>query len=241
MSILAGQYCLQFGTSIIDYELIFSERKTLGIHVYHDGTVVVDAPIGSDEMAIGQKVSKRAAWILRQQRQFQAYPATSPLPRRYVSGESYRYLGRQYRLKVVEDGVESVRLSRGFLTVSVRSVEDKARIAELVHNWYHSQAKRIFAERLSVCFPRVESLGVGYPELAIRNMKARWGSCSAKGRLTLNLKLIHVPRDLIDYVVIHELCHLKEHNHSPAFYALLERALPEWRERRTKLNHMDSD
>lgn len=239
MSILAGQRRLQFGTSTIEYELTFSERKALVIHVYPDCSVVVDAPVGSDESAIEQKVLKRAAWILRQQRQFQDYPAASPLPRRYVSGEAYRYLGRQYRLKVVENRVESVRLARGFITVNVQDREDKTRIGELIHKWYLGHARRIFAERLQACFPRLAALDVPYPELAIRDMKARWGSCSPTGRLTLNLKLIYVPKVLIDYVVIHELCHLREHNHSPAFYQLLGKVLPEWRELRQQLNQFD--
>ena len=105
--------------------------------------------------------------------------------------------------------------------------------------WYLSHAKRVFAERLAACYPRVEGLGIPFPSLAIRDMKARWGSCSAKGRLTLNRRLIHVPKDLMDYVILHELCHLKEYNHGPAFYALLERVLPDWKARRQKLNQME--
>ncbi len=239
MSVLAGQRRVLFGTSSIDYELLYSERKQLAIHVYPDGGVVVDAPVGSDEATIERKVLKRAAWILRQQRQFESYPTVSPLQRRYVSGEAYRYLGRQYRLKVVEDTVERVHLSRGYLIVAVTKAEDRAHIAQLIHKWYLSRAKRVFAERMAACFPRVQSLGVEYPELAVREMKARWGSCSAKGRITLNLKLIYVPKDLIDYVVIHELCHLKEHNHSRAFYGLLDRILPDWQKRRELLNNFE--
>ena len=239
MRILAGHRRLQFGTSTIDFELTYSERKTLGIHVYPDCSVVVDAPMDSDEATIEQKVLKRGAWILRQQRNFQQYPEASPLPRRYVSGEAYRYLGRQYRLKVVENHVERVRLSRGYLTVSVKDQGDRVRISHLIDDWYIGHARRIFSERLGVSFRRVEKMGIPYPQLAIRDMKARWGSCSVKGRLTLNLKLIAVPKELIDYVIIHELCHLKELNHSPTFYALLDRVLPDWQERRLKLNKFE--
>lgn len=236
MSILGGRQRILFGTTIIEYELTYSERKTLAIHVYPDCSVVVDAPLGSSMTDIEQKIYKRGGWILHQQRQFQDYAPANPLPRRYVSGESYRYLGRQYRLKVIEGTVVGVRLSRGYLTVNIRDRNDRNQIAALLDGWYRSHAKRVFQERLKVCFPRVESLGVEDPPLAIRNMKSRWGSCTPSGRIILNLKLIQAPKDLIDYVILHELCHLKEHNHSPAFYALLDKVLPGWPTLKKRLN-----
>ena len=188
---------------------------------------------------IQQKVLRRAPWILRQQRQFQEYVPRKELPRRYVSGESYRYLGRQYRLKVLEQSVERVVLTRGQLTVSLPDRSDKRRIAQLVKKWYRSRARVVFEERLDKCHAQVASLGIPYPELVIRDMKSRWGSCTAAGRVLLNLKLIQVPKDLIDYAILHELCHLKEHNHSRAFYILLDHALPDWRERRQRLNQTE--
>lgn len=149
---------VQYGTTTINYELICSEHKTLGIHAYPDCTVVVDALLSSPLDNIEQKVLKRAGWILCQQR----------------------------RLKVVADSIELVRLSRGYLIVSVVDTGDKASIV--------------------------------YPQLVVREMKSRLGSCTPGGRILLNLKLIHVPKDLIEYVVLHELCHLKEPNHNPTFY-----------------------
>jgi predicted metal-dependent hydrolase len=239
MTILAGQHRIQFGTSTIEYELVYSERKTLALHVYPDGSVVVDAPLGTELPSVEAKVQKRSAWILRQQRQFQGYARVVSVPRRYVSGEAYRYLGRQYRLKLVEDEIERVRLSRGYLTVSARHPSEKNHVGELINAWYQSHARRVFAERLAQCYPRVEPLGIMYPQLVIRDMKARWGSCSEAGRITLNVRLVQVSKDLIDYVVLHELCHLKEHNHSASFYGLLDRVLPDWRIKRERLNKIE--
>ncbi|MCA0455393.1 MAG: M48 family metallopeptidase [Chloroflexi bacterium] len=239
MTLLGGRQSVQFGTTTIDYELTYSERKTLAIHVYPDGSVVVDAPMGSSFEAVEAKVKKRGGWILRQQRQFETYAAPNPLQKQYVSGESYRYLGRQYRLKVMADAVERVSLSRGYLTVSVQDTADKAHIQKLITAWYRQQAKRVFAERLKVCYPRVEPYGLTYPEVSIRQMKARWGSCTADGKIILNLILIHVPKHLIDYVILHELCHLKEHNHGTAFYGLLARVLPDWEAQRRQLNQAE--
>lgn len=239
MTFPGGQYQLRYGNSVIDYELTYSSRKTLGIRVYPDKTVVVDAPVGSQIVEIEQKVHKRAGWILRQQRLFQTYPSPKSLPNRYVSGESYRYLGRQYRLKIIEDIVQRVILSGGYLKVYTPNTADKLQIARLLEQWYQHRARRIFAERLALCFPRVEALGVHFPELTIRKMKLRWGSCSSSGRISLNPILIQMPKPLIDYVILHELCHLKQPSHSAAFYALLERVLPDWRDRREKLNQVE--
>lgn len=239
MTILGGLHQIAYGTRSIDYELTYSDRKTLAIHVFPDGSIVVDAPDASPLDMVEAKVRKRAAWIVRQQRQFAAYAAPSVLPRRYVSGESYRYLGRQYRLKVVADPVSRVHLVSGYLTVSTPDPADTNTIARQVGGWYRTHARRVFHERLALCYPRVQPYAVPLPDLAIRDMKARWGSCTPAGRITLNLRLIQAPKHLLDYVLLHELCHLKELNHSAAFYALLDRVLPDWRDRRHALNQLE--
>ena len=118
-------------------------------------------------------------------------------------------------------------------------MSDKARVKELLDGWYRRQARRVFRERLDTCYPRVQHLGIDYPELALRVMKSRWGSCTQAGRITLNVKLIQVPKDFIDYVVVHELCHLKEHNHSRKYYDLLDRVMPDWKQRRDQLNSFE--
>jgi predicted metal-dependent hydrolase len=160
-------------------------------------------------------VQKRAAWNLRQQREFESYPPELP-PRRYVSGESHPYLGKQYRLKVIEAEVDSVKLTSGRFLVRVRDNLVADQVKRLLDEWYRKQAQRVFAERLEACYPKIKRYGIPYPELSIRTMEKRWGSCSAEGHLILNLKLIQVPKPYIDYFILHELCHLKEHLHGPA-------------------------
>ena len=229
---------IQYGTIKIQYELTFAQRKTLGIGVQPDLQVVVKAPEGTPLAEIEARVLKRAPWILKQQKDFERYLPHLP-PRQYVSGETHRYLGRQYRLKVVESESgtqELVKRDRNFITVHVPDKADTERVRELLDDWYHAHARRVFRERLDACFPKMEHVGVPYPELAVRAMRSRWGSCSPKGRITLNVKLIKVPASYIDYVIFHELCHLAEPYHSPWYYELLDRVLPDWRERRDGLN-----
>ena len=110
------------------------------------------------------------------------------------------------------------------------------KVKELLTEWYRRQARRIFQERLDACFAKVRFLELDYPELTLRQMETRWGSCTPEGTIILNLRLIQVPKLYIDYVIIHELCHLKEHHHGRRFYELLNRVMPDWQSKREKLN-----
>jgi len=227
-------HTLQYGTTEIAYELRYAPRKTLGITVHpEDLRVTVSAPEGAAMEDIAAKVHKRAAWILAQQRDLARYLPHLP-PRQYLSGETHRYLGKPYRLKVIESARDVVKPTRGWLRVYVRE-KNPACVQRLLDAWYRARAEHIFPERLAACYPKVEHVGVPYPELSIRVLKSRWGSCKGN-TITLNLKLIQVPPAYIDYVLFHELCHLAEPNHTARFYELLSRVLPDWEARREKLN-----
>ena len=178
---------------------------------------------------------KRGAWIQRQLREVARLPPPLP-PLRYVSGEGWRYLGRQYRLRVVPGETEGVRLSRGELWLTVRSPERAGRV---LTRWLRSRAEVIFAERMAHCLEHAAAYGLHHSsEFRLRAMRTRWGSLTAQGRLTLNPVLVHAPTECIDFVILHELCHLREFNHSRAYYALLSRVLPDWKRRRERLNRL---
>lgn len=227
---------VQFGDTTIEYTLSFAARKTLAISVHPDLRVTVTAPEHTDLDAIALRVQKRAAWILRQQREFELY-LPHITPRQYVSGETHRYLGRQYRLKIVEEAdAEWVRLERGYIHIRTTDKTDTAHIRELLESWYLRQARRVFKERLRALLPGFERHHLPPHTLKIRELTAHWGTCTANGTITLNVKLVQVNKSYIDYVIVHELCHLIEHNHSKQFYALLDRVLPAWRTRRQELN-----
>lgn len=228
---------LQFGNTSIPYTLTYTARTTLAIHVHPDTSVTVEAPLDTPLPAIEQRLHKRAPWILRQQRDFQRYSFDLP-PRQYISGETHRYLGQQYRLKVLlsEDGQASVHMDREFLTLYTPAPQDRTHNKTLLLAWYRTHAREVFAERLAHWFPRFARYALPAPQLVIRQMHTRWGSCTDAGKITLNLKLIQVPKPLIDYVIVHELCHLVEHNHAPAFYALLSKIMPDWDEKREGLS-----
>jgi hypothetical protein len=231
-------YSVQYGTTTIQYDLSFAARKTIAIDVHPDQRVQVTAPQGSDLESIAAVVRKRGAWIVTQQRQFATY-APPEKPRAYVSGEAYRYLGRQYRLKVVAGDMPDVTLGRSVLAVTVPDRADTDAVKGMLDRWLREQAYTVFRARLAACFPRVERLDIPRPLLLVKPMETRWGSCSYDGEITLNPRLMQAPYDCIDYVILHELCHLKEHNHSKRFYRLLDQVLPDWRERKKKLNALE--
>ena len=128
--------------------------------------------------------------------------------------------------------------NRSYIHVHVKK-GTKEHVKALLDEWYRGHARQVFVERLAACYPRVERLGIAFPQLAVRVMRSRWGSCSPSGRITLNVKLIQMPTAHIDYVIYHELCHLAEPSHNARYYDLLGRALPDWRKRRQRRNEFE--
>ena len=228
-----------FGQTEITYSVNVSDRKTLAIHVYPDGQVAVDAPLNASHEAIAEKVKKRASWIFKQQIQFEAYPPVLP-QRQYLSGETHRYLGKQYRLLVIQGDIDKVKLVHGRLVVETVVPDSRERVKKLLQDWYRQRAKAIFTERYTYCLTLVAKIGIEpkLPGFQMHYMSKRWGSCTKQGKIMLNPELIAAPKECIDYVITHELCHLKERNHSQAFYKLLTVVMKEWEIRRTRLNQM---
>jgi len=235
-----SEYIFQYGQTSIPYQLTYTDRKTLAIHVHPDLSVSVEAPLNSEFSEIEKRIHKKAAWILRQQRNFRRYSFEIP-PRQYVSGETHRYLGQQYRLKVLEsrDYKGAVRIARKQITIFTRDRGNQEKVKKLLIEWYRQRAFEIFRERVEAWAPRFERYGIQQPEVFVRQMRSQWGSCSARGKMTLNLKLVMVPRQFIDYVIVHKLCHLIEHNHGSAFYALMSKIMPDWEEKRDALNRFE--
>ena len=230
-----GERVAEYGTTRIPFTLKRTARKTLGIEVGPDGRVQVTAPRDTPEPEIRWRVERRGAWILRQQRDLAKLPPPLP-PRQYVSGESWRYLGRQHRLRVLEGEPEGVRVTRGELLVTVGTPE---RTGKVLGGWLRHRAQEVLAERVAFCLEHARHFGVHHSgEFTLRRMKNQWGSCTRSGHLTFNPLLVQAPRECMDYVILHELCHLREFSHSAAYYRLLARMLPDWKRRRERLNRL---
>lgn len=229
------EHLIHFGRRQIPYRLHLSQRKSLRIVVHPDLTVAVFAPMNATDQEVHSAVSRKAHLIARALEKFEAYQPL-PTPRRFVSGETISYLGRQYRLKVEKGLEQPSKLMGRFLWVWVKDKTDVPSIKRAVDSWYRQHAYDTLKRYLENCYRIASRHGVPCPTVAIRSMRTRWGSCSSTGRITLNLRLVQVPVHCIEYVIMHEICHLKYHNHSKAFYSLLSRCQPDWRKRKEALD-----
>ncbi|MCC5916509.1 MAG: M48 family metallopeptidase [Cryomorphaceae bacterium] len=225
---------IQFGSKVIDYRLEFSDRKTLGITVTPNMEVLVKAPLSSGMEKIQEKLRKKAPWILKQQQYFSAFhPKTTE--RKYVSGETHLYMGRQYRLKIIEDSKAGVKLKGQWIEVHTPNADQTKK---LVIGWYVSRAKQKFPALSEPIIERFKKYNVAPSGLHIREMATRWGSCTSKGKIILNPELIKAPRGCIEYVITHELCHLIHHEHNRKFYELQSREMPDWEKWKGKLERL---
>ncbi|ATA84623.1 M48 family metallopeptidase [Capnocytophaga sputigena] len=208
------------------YELYYTDRKTLGIKVYPDTSVKVFAPIDTDLPIIEQFLKAKRKWIEKQQRSFQTYLPKTPA-RQYIGGESFLYLGKQYMLKIEPSTAEEVKLYQGRLVVKTLN-PDATHIKKLLQQWYIARATILFNKLFEEQFYLFKRFGLEKPILQIKKMEKRWGSCTPQQKIILNPELIKAPIVCINYVILHELCHLVHHNHSKSFYRLLENFMPDW-------------
>ncbi|MDP2734943.1 MAG: SprT family zinc-dependent metalloprotease [bacterium] len=228
------------GKENIEYSLFHVDRKTLEIAVHPDRSVVVKAPLGIDHEAIRTRVAKRAGWIIRQRDFFRQFDPRTPA-RSFVGGETHLYLGRHYRLKINSGNHDAIKLIKGFFEIQVEGDVSSEKAKRLLEGWYRVRAEGKFRESFDRCWPHFEKRrgtacrAPSKPRLQIRRMQKRWGSLSSKGMLTLNINLIHAPRECIDYVIVHELSHLECNNHNPEFYRFLDKLMPDWEKRKPRL------
>jgi predicted metal-dependent hydrolase len=200
--------------------------------------IKVIAPIDASIDAIHEKVRKRASWIKKQRSFFQQFhPRTTA--RMFISGETHLYLGRQYKLKVKYHTLEKVKLNGGDLIVQSSQPRKSDMTKALLESWYHERALIKYAERLEICrhfFPNPEEYRPS--QLIIRQLKQRWGSMTPQHKLILNRTLIRASVDTIDYVITHELCHIKYKNHGSGFAKLMGKVMPDWEWRKIKLERL---
>jgi predicted metal-dependent hydrolase len=225
---------IQFGSKKIDFRLDYSNRKSLGITVTPDLYILVKAPFETSLEKVKEKLKNKAQWIIKQQSFFLSfYPKTTA--RKFISGETHLYLGRQYRLKTIIGGIESVKIKGQFIEVVTNH---KTRVKLLVKEWYLQNARTKFT---AIAIPLIEKFKIYKVEpstIVLREMPTRWGSCTPKGKIILNPELIKASKGCIQYVIVHELCHLVYRDHTQKFIDLQTKEMRDWEKWKNKLEKL---
>ena len=210
-----------------DVKIVRKDVKNITLKVRPNGEAILTAPNSASDEHIKFIIEKRAKWIAKKRTFFASFKTPQ---KEYVSGEDFKYLGRSYRLKVMQSKEERVKLQRGYLELFVKDKSDLERKENLVYEWYHEKATLYFFNILQD-FNKIVKQDI--KSVKIRQMKTRWGSCNPyKSYINLNIELIKKPRACIEYVVFHELAHLLYHDHSKKFYDYLTLYMPDWQKRK---------
>ena len=225
---------VNYGKKTIDFSILYLKRKTLEIAVHPDCAIIIKAPLETRYEIIKKKVVKRIHWIIKQLNYFQQFEPKTP-QRQYLGGETHLYLGKQYRLKIEKGRSNCVKLKQGYFQIELSQSSNPEKVKILLESWYLERSKIKFNEYFDKIWSHFEKRSFIKPTLKIRRMKKRWGSLSKNLTLTLNPDLILTPTECIEYVITHELCHRKFHNHNTEFYRLLEKVMPDWEKRKHKL------
>jgi predicted metal-dependent hydrolase len=230
---------VRFGTKTIEYSIKRSSRRgTVSIAIDPNEGVLVTAPSPAPVKRLDEIVHAKATWIVqRLKRQSDLAPCSE---REFVSGETFLYLGRQYRLRLDRDRApRPLRLDNGWLRVPLpRHLGEEHRgsfVRAALIDWYNRHASKRLRERLVFWCAKFD---LDAPEMLVVEPRKRWGSASTSGTVRLNWRIIQAPVSLVDYVVAHELTHLRHPNHTPDFWAALGRVMPDYDARKARLRAM---
>jgi predicted metal-dependent hydrolase len=205
-----------------------ARRKTVALTVDRTAELLVHAPADVSQDVLAHWVEGKLLWVHRKLAVKRALESRVRSPE-FVTGESFTYLGRRYRLRIVASQDDSLHFGAdGF---SLRS-DSREHATRLFRRWYSERGQEWVQRRVAALAPRIAAMPAA---VSVRDLGFRWGSCTAKGVLNLNWKLLQLPVRLADYVILHELAHLVEPHHGPAFWSLLDRALPDWKVRQDAL------
>ena len=203
-----------------EYSILYSKRKSISIIVDRDGSVIVRAPLNIREELIDQEIRKHKQSIISKIVHNKSFNLSS-IKKEFVNGESIQFLGRNYQLYFVEDLLKGVIFDNKFFI----NKENKSKAKILLKEWYIISAKEIIIPKVRIL---AKQMGINYKDILIRDLKYRWGSCTSKKTLLINWRVIKAPMFVIEYIIIHELAHLIESNHSKKFWNIVMVQMPNY-------------
>ena len=222
----------------LEYTLERKIVKNVNLHVRKDGSVYVSANAQVSALQVDEFLKSKAQFILNAQKRFREQEEMRPQPKQYVSGETFYVQGRALRLKVMQAEKNRIYMDGVHIFLEVKDLSDNVKKQRMVCNFLDQQCRDVFSEIVQEVYPLFQKYRVPMPVVRIRDMDTRWGSCLVKkGIITLNKRLLEAPRDCIEYVVMHELCHFIHPNHSKHFYSFLSMLMPDWKDRKRYLDN----
>ena len=228
---------VSYGDKNIYFELERKNVKNINLNIRPDMSIAVSANDRVPLEVIKDFVKEKGPWIVKNVNYFKDFQPEEKPKKEYVSGESFKYLGRQYRLRVREAEEETVKYFRGFIYLYVKDTKDLKKKEKLFKKWLEEKAYLHFNDSLDRMLPLIKSHKIPKPQIKTREMKARWGSCHREDKvILLNTDLIKAPKHCIDYVVLHELIHFIYRNHDTKFYTYLTSLMPDWERRKEILD-----
>lgn len=207
----------------VNCEIKRSRRKTVALYVFPDKRVEIRVPLLYNVNDVEPFLVKHSRWLFKR---LDSKNQDAVTPKRFVDGELHYFLGKQYPIKVNVASRNSAVFQNESIVITTKSLE---LVESILDRWYMEQAKRVFQEIAIPLVKQMEKYNVAPTSFTIRKMKTRWGSCSRKGSISLNLHLVKLPEQCIREVILHELCHLVHFNHSKEFYALMTTEMPDWK------------
>lgn len=230
-------YEVTYGEETIKFEVERKKVKNVNLSIKVNGDVIVTAKDEVPLEFIEGFILRKASWIIKQVKYYKAHEVKGKYEKELVSGESIKYLGKQYRLKVVESEEEYVKYLRGYIYLYVKDKSNYSKKEQLLNNWFDIKCREVFKSLYEEMYSMVSKYGVPDVKINIRKMKTRWGSCMAeKNTIILNRDLIKAPKYCIKYVVLHELVHMIYKEHNNEFYDFLFTLMPDWKERKRILD-----
>jgi predicted metal-dependent hydrolase len=219
---------------MIDYKVIYSRRHSIGISIGYDSGVTVRAPYKTSLKRIENLVQSKSYWIKKHLESHSSLIRISK-NNEYKDGEYHYYLGRLCIIRITQSRISYVKHYDDVIEVGMRLKEDEGKVRFLLEKWYRKMAGELFGKKLNELLSQYSHYNFSPTTLSVRAMKGRWGSCTLKGKITLSTELAKLDSKYFEYVILHELCHLKHHNHSSEYYQLLSEVCPEWKAIRKEL------
>lgn len=217
----------------IEYELQRKDVKNINLRIKSDRTIFVSANPRVSEKVIEEFIESKSEYIIKALAHYEELAKYAPKPKQFVDGETFRILGHDRRLKVVEAKKNKVECDESYITLTVKNPDDYELKKKLIDKWLMSICKDTIQSLCDAIYPKFQKYGVEYPIIRYRNMVSRWGSCQPKRCvLTFNFALVEAPISCIEYVVVHEFTHFLQPNHSKKFYQQLAMFMPDWEERK---------